>query len=465
MTYTEEFTANIPHDPGQDADRALAEAKEETTADNGRRRAWPRYEEAVMGLRNYWYPAFFSNELEDGETRAETICGERIMFKRVDGEVYAIEDRCIHRGVPLSARPECHSKNTVTCWLHGFTFDVRDGKVVQILSHPESKLVNRVSIPTYKVRELASTVFVYIGDGEPEPIEHDLPPLMRRSEIDGDFKLAWRPLVRIKINGNWRTAAENGFDDPHIWLHHDADLVTRGDIAVPLGMWDRPQDRILREEDGHPKGVEVPAGAAGIGNMTWRVMIEDQEIAATVPPAMVEAMAKGEPMSPTDVKYIEEIMEISSTTATGCWLPGFFMGGFGFPRMDLAHFEWYVPIDEDHHMYTILYAGLVKNDEDEADFHARMDEYGPLVFSVKDANVIGFNNADVFGREEIHHAYANEDWLSRERLFAADGGGVLLWRKMVDKHARAIQPKKLGFRTRPRPEESEVFYTDEEHRS
>ena len=94
------------------------------------RRPWRAYFEASLGFRNHWYPAFFSRQLAEGECRGQEMLGERILFKRIDGRVYAIEDRCAHRGVPLSVRPECYTKNTITCWYHGFTYDLRDGKLV-----------------------------------------------------------------------------------------------------------------------------------------------------------------------------------------------------------------------------------------------------------------------------------------------------------------------------------------------
>ena len=71
-----------------------------------RDKPWQRYLDATLGLRNYWYPVLFSHELKEGETRPETILGERLFFKRINGTVYCVADRCLHRGVPFSARPE-----------------------------------------------------------------------------------------------------------------------------------------------------------------------------------------------------------------------------------------------------------------------------------------------------------------------------------------------------------------------
>ena len=42
-----------------------------------RDKPWQRYLDATLGLRNYWYPVLFSHELQEGETRPETLLGER----------------------------------------------------------------------------------------------------------------------------------------------------------------------------------------------------------------------------------------------------------------------------------------------------------------------------------------------------------------------------------------------------
>ena len=63
----------------------------EDVQESQNRKPWRRYLEAELGLRDHWYPAIFSHELKEGETKAETIAGERLYFKRVDGNVYCME--------------------------------------------------------------------------------------------------------------------------------------------------------------------------------------------------------------------------------------------------------------------------------------------------------------------------------------------------------------------------------------
>src|SRR4051794_15426928 len=116
-----------------------------------RKKPWQPYLDAPLGFRNHWYPALFSHELGEGEVKGEIVLGERVVLKRVDGQVYALEDRCAHRGVKMSARPECYTKNTLTCWYHGFTYNVTNGQLETIITQPTSPM--KVTLQTYPVAE------------------------------------------------------------------------------------------------------------------------------------------------------------------------------------------------------------------------------------------------------------------------------------------------------------------------
>src|SRR5215469_14428734 len=196
------------------------------------RRPWRPYFEASLGFRNHWYPAFFTRQLAEGECRGQVMLGERILFKRIEGRVYAIEDRCAHRGVPFSVRPECYTKNTISCWYHGFTYDVRTGALVAIITDPESPLIGRVTLKAYPVEEHKNLVFIFIGDETPHPLGLDLQP----GFLDADlaiFPNGENELVR----SNWRLAAENGVDASHIYVHRNSGLVNAARRPLPLASY------------------------------------------------------------------------------------------------------------------------------------------------------------------------------------------------------------------------------------
>ena len=76
-----------------------------------------------------WTAALRDEDLPEGEARLAGIGGVAVLVARHEGAVYALSDRCSHRGGPLhegEIRDGC-----VTCPLHGSVFKLEDGGVVQ----------------------------------------------------------------------------------------------------------------------------------------------------------------------------------------------------------------------------------------------------------------------------------------------------------------------------------------------
>jgi carbazole 1,9a-dioxygenase len=412
-----------------DVDESLERASEH--------RPWDRYLDMALGLRNYWYPAFFSHELAEGEVRMEEICGERIMFKRIDGKVYGVQDRCLHRGVAFSSRPECHSKNSLTCWFHGFTYDMRDGGLMAVLSQPDSALIRQVGLPTYETREAFRTVFVYIGDGEPRPFDEDLPRKLQLA-LNGEARRVFHPLVRVRIPCDWRLALENGFDPGHVYGHRFATV--RKFQNAPLVRY--PDRNSLRFEES--PGV---AKSMFTNNRTW-TSVWSAEIEGVV------VDAGGDPEAP-DRRAGDSAPDVIEQGGGAAHLPCMYEAS-GFPDGKQTHFEWFVPIDEEHHMYTILQSVVVRSDEEEATFHREADEkWGPLVWSMV-PEIEGFNNFDAFGRTEVMHGYNSEDFWHKEYFYKPDFI-LTQWRMFVSKHAREIQ-RRTDMQRRPPREPSTVVY-------
>ena len=71
---------------------------------------------------DHWYPLAWSRELAAGKTYATTFAGEPVVLIRPkEGPVFALEDRCAHRQVPLSKGVV--SGCAVRCGYHGWTYD------------------------------------------------------------------------------------------------------------------------------------------------------------------------------------------------------------------------------------------------------------------------------------------------------------------------------------------------------
>ena len=117
-------------------------ATQMSQADKNRRLCGP-YLDAGWGLKNHWYPGLFSHEIADGEVKGIQIAGEPILLRRAKGRVHALLDRCVHRGVKLSLKPTCLTEDTVSCWYHGFTYNLEDGGLSHSVGTPEQGMIDQ----------------------------------------------------------------------------------------------------------------------------------------------------------------------------------------------------------------------------------------------------------------------------------------------------------------------------------
>src|SRR5437868_2159986 len=73
-------------------------------------------------IRNSWYVAMWAEELVPGKLVSRTILNEPVVFfRKEDGSVAAITDRCAHRFAPLSMG-KLMPGDRVQCIYHGLEF-------------------------------------------------------------------------------------------------------------------------------------------------------------------------------------------------------------------------------------------------------------------------------------------------------------------------------------------------------
>ena len=70
------------------------------------------------------------DDIEPNSMRRFDIDGLPIVLIRTKDSVYALEDRCSHEDFPLS--DGFVSQNTVTCPMHGASFDVESGEPLSL---------------------------------------------------------------------------------------------------------------------------------------------------------------------------------------------------------------------------------------------------------------------------------------------------------------------------------------------
>jgi phenylpropionate dioxygenase-like ring-hydroxylating dioxygenase large terminal subunit len=109
---------------------------------------------------DHWYPLAWSHEVKAGKALAARFAGEPIVLVRTKaGAVFALEDRCAHRQVPLSVG--LVEGEAIRCGYHGWSYD-RTGRCTDVPYLGKGHLPNGVR--AYPCREVEGLVFVFPGD-------------------------------------------------------------------------------------------------------------------------------------------------------------------------------------------------------------------------------------------------------------------------------------------------------------
>jgi nitrite reductase/ring-hydroxylating ferredoxin subunit len=376
------------------------------------------YKDAEWGFINHWYPALFSEELAEDQVEGIQICGIPIVLRRVDGKVYAIKDQCLHRGVRMSAKPTCFSKETITCWYHGFTFDLATGKLVTIVANPDDKLVGTTGVTAYPTQEVAGMIFVFVReddypDEDIPPLSHDLP--IRFPENSERFPHPlWPAAPSLMDEGavalgihrtgecNWRIACENGFDNAHILVHMDNAIVHAMGWTLPLGILPSHPECITPIEEGDgPKGM-----IQWLFTDRWTPVVENPSLGLKV-----EGL-KG--------RFYR----------TSIILPGVLMVE-NWPEEHVVQYEWYVPITDDTYEYWEVLVKVCLTPEERQKFAYRFKTfYQPLALN-------GFNDCDLYAREAMQDFYADGTGWDNEQLVSTDVSPIT-WRKIASRWNRGI---------------------------
>jgi phenylpropionate dioxygenase-like ring-hydroxylating dioxygenase large terminal subunit len=110
---------------------------------------------------NFWYPVARSRDLKAGKAHAVSFAGEPIALIRPrEGEIYALENRCAHRQVPLHIGVV--DAKGIRCSYHGWTYD-RSGKCISVPYLDACKLCPN-NVRSYPCREAYGLIFVFPGE-------------------------------------------------------------------------------------------------------------------------------------------------------------------------------------------------------------------------------------------------------------------------------------------------------------
>lgn len=201
-------------------------------------------------VRRGWYALCFSGELARASHLTRALFGcPVVVFRGEDGAVGALEDRCPHRNVPLSAGRVV--EGGLACSYHGWRFEP-GGRCTHVpalvgqADHPARRC------PAYAVREQQGVVWVW-GEAGGTP-DHD--PFSFQLVDDARYTVVTRAL---QADGSVHAVAENALDVPHTaFLHGGLFRVDEDRNEIDCRVT-RQHDRVECEYIGEPR----PSGLVG----------------------------------------------------------------------------------------------------------------------------------------------------------------------------------------------------------
>lgn len=215
-----------------------------------------------MFVRNCWYVAAWDYELPADQLVGRTIIDEPVvLYRKSNGDVVALEDRCCHRQAKLSLGLK--QGDYLRCGYHGLKFD-STGTCVEIPG--QERIPPRAKVRAYPVIEKHSWVWVWMGDPE-RADEALIPPAVGLK--DPGYVL--RSGV-IDYDAGYELINDNLCDFSHLSFVH-ANTFARGNVGQ---IWAHTHPTITRLD----RGIRVErwiAGSVG-GPRAAALKSEDKEM-------------------------------------------------------------------------------------------------------------------------------------------------------------------------------------------
>ena len=178
-------------------------------------------------LRNAWYVAMWSADLEPGKMLSRTILGEPIVFYRKEGGgVAAMIDRCPHRFAQLSMG-RLMPGDRVQCIYHGLEFG-SDGKCVKN-PHGDCSIPAAAHLRGFEVIERHTLVWIWMGDRTADPAK-----IPDYSCLDNRPALHISQPGYLKVNANYELVVDNLLDLSHTSYVHAGILGTASTVEADI---------------------------------------------------------------------------------------------------------------------------------------------------------------------------------------------------------------------------------------
>ena len=302
-------------------------------------------------LRNAWYVGAWADEIGDGKLVPRTIMNEPVvLFRKGNGEVAAIEDRCAHRFAPLHMG-KIVGGDRIQCPYHGLEFDGRGACVHN--PHGTKTIPSRARVKSYPVVEKHKAVWVWMG-----PAPADAGKVPDFSVLDNVPELHTTKRDSIVIKANYQLIIDNLLDLSHTSYLHEG----------ILGNADTVESENTAEQDGN----DVVVGRHATNSIPPGMFAQfwpDH-------PARVDKFTKMRWMAPSTLRLFTGICTMGAKPETGT----------GYHAVHML-----TPENErsTHYFFTAVRWGVKTTDDKlNRDLQGRIAEMRRFAFEEQDAPVI-----------------------------------------------------------------------------
>ena len=166
-------------------------------------------------LTDCWYVAAWPADVGEGLFTRTILDTPIVMYRRGDGAIVALENRCVHRHVPLSRGKRIG--DLLECAYHGLQFD-SSGRCVRVPG--QDTIPPRARVPSYPVVEKHGWVWIWMGDPA-KADETSIPDVHRL----GDAKFAATGGTKY-VKANYELLNDNLLDLSHVGYVHASTIGT-----------------------------------------------------------------------------------------------------------------------------------------------------------------------------------------------------------------------------------------------
>jgi phenylpropionate dioxygenase-like ring-hydroxylating dioxygenase large terminal subunit len=195
-------------------------------------------------LRNAWYVAAWSDDLAEEQLLGRTIIKEPVvLYRKTDGSVAALANRCPHRFAPLHLGKVVRG-DRVQCPYHGLEFDPSGACVLN--PHGTKNIPSRARVRSYPVTEKHKAIWIWMGD---QPADESRVPDF--SVLDNVPEMHATKRDRITIRANYELIIDNLLDLSHTSYLHDGILGNSDTVDAEITVEQDNQDIIVGRHAGN----------------------------------------------------------------------------------------------------------------------------------------------------------------------------------------------------------------------